>query len=110
MLYAGIRPHEVERLTWAQIDLENETIAIEARHSKTGGSRSVTIHPPLRRFHRLLPFRWEPDVLRHTFATYQLKQFRSYTELQYEIGHRSSSLLRTRYVNFNGLRNTNLLA
>lgn len=133
MLYAGIRPHEVERLTWAQIDLENKAVIIEARHSKTGGSRRVTIHPPLcrllkqhqkpesqficpsgwtlrwRGFHRLLTFPWVPDVLRHTFATYHLKQFRSYTALQYETGHRSSSLLRTRYVNFSGLRNADLL-
>lgn len=133
MLYAGIRPHEVARLTWAQIDLENKAVIIEARHSKTGGARQVTIHPPLchllkqhqkpdsqficpsgwtlrwRRLHRLLTFHWVPDVLRHTFATYHLKQFRSYTALQYETGHRSSTLLRTRYVNFSGLRNANLL-
>ena len=127
MLYAGIRPHEVARLTWAQIDLENKTIAIEARHSKTGGSRQVTIHPPLSRLlkrhqrpdarricphgwtkrwcglHRHLPFRWVQDILRHTFATYHLQQFRDYTALQYEIGHRSTQLLRTRYINFNDL-------
>ncbi len=127
MLYAGIRPHEVARLTWTQIDLKNKTIAIEARHSKTGGSRQVTIYPPLNRLlkrhqrpaarricprgwtkrwsglHRRIPFRWVQDILRHTYATYHLQQCRDYTALQYEIGHRSTRLLRTRYVNFNGL-------
>ena len=49
MLYAGIRPHEVARLSWAQVDLEGGSIAILPQHSKTGGARSVTIYPPLRR-------------------------------------------------------------
>ena len=48
---------------------------------------------------RLAGFRrWVPDVLRHTFAGYHLRHFRSYSELQYEMGHRDSNLQRTRYV------------
>ena len=120
MLYAGIRPHEVARLRWGDVDLP---------HSKTGGARSVTIHPPLRRLlasctaatGRICPpqwlrhwrrlrrsagfTRWIPDVLRHTFASYHLRHFRSYSELQYETGHRDSSLLRTRYVNMSRAQN-----
>ncbi|MBQ2379549.1 MAG: tyrosine-type recombinase/integrase, partial [Akkermansia sp.] len=46
---------------------------------------------------------WVPDVLRHTFASYHLRHFRNYSELQYETGHRDSSLLRTRYVNMSRL-------
>ena len=42
--------------------------------------------------------RWPQDVLRHTFASYHLSHFRSYAELQLEIGHRDATLLRTRYV------------
>jgi len=130
MLYAGIRPHEAARLTWEQIDLENKTISIEPRHSKTGGARLVTIHPSLlrllqprrqpgstpicpvnwpkhwRTIHKRAGWggtrRWIPDILRHTFATYHLKYFRSYTLLQFETGHRNSDLLRTRYVNMQG--------
>ncbi|MBQ4614197.1 MAG: hypothetical protein IJB31_04640, partial [Akkermansia sp.] len=41
---------------------------------------------------------WTPDVLRHTFASYHLGHFRSYAELQLEMGHRDSALLRTRYL------------
>lgn len=47
MLYAGIRPHEVVRLTWAQVDLRERAIYILPRHSKKGGARRVTIHKPL---------------------------------------------------------------
>lgn len=123
MLYAGLRPHEVARLRWADINLRHACISIQPRHSKTGGARRVTIHPPLREIlskyaqqaeasicpsnwlhhwselHRssgLTP--WQPDVLRHTFATHYLAQFRSYSALQVEMGHRSSALLRTRYI------------
>lgn len=129
MLYAGIRPHEVARLSWEQVDIEGGSIAILPRHSKTGGARSVTIHPPLRRLlasctdvtglicppqwlwhwrrlRRSAGFtRWVPDVLRHTFASYHLRNFHSYSELQYETGHRDSSLLRTRYVNMSRAQN-----
>lgn len=135
MLYAGIRPHEIIRLTWQDIDLDHGYIYIMPQHSKTGGARRVSIHPPL---HKLLEdFQpqqktasvcpanwtkhwrqlrrtagwgtkerpWPKDVLRHTFASYHLAYFRSYSALQWEIGHRSSTLLRTRYVNMKGVEN-----
>ena len=127
MLYAGIRPHEVARLSWAQVDLRNRAIYILPRHSKTGGARRVTIHRPLLRIlrthkradgERICPanwlhhwrelrraagwdtpaHRWPQDALRHTFASYHLSYFRSFAELQLEIGHRDATLLRTRYV------------
>ena len=126
MLYAGIRPHEVARLTWAQVDLQKRAIYILPRHSKTGGARRVTIHRPLQRILRahkraenekICPRnwlrhwrelrrasgwgggkKWPQDALRHTFASYHLSHFRSFAELQVEIGHRDASLLRTRYV------------
>ena len=127
MLYAGIRPHEVARLSWAQVDLRERAIYILPQHSKTGGARRVTIHKPLLRIlrtHRrangekicppgwLRHWRelrraagwgspahpWPQDALRHTFASYHLSHFRSYAELQVEIGHRDATLLRTRYV------------
>ena len=139
MLLAGVRPHECERLRWSDIRLPASdaeapcaeatgVIVISPQHSKTGGARSVTIHPPLARIlrrvqkadhericppnwrrhwaalHREAGFtHWQPDVLRHTFATHHLATFRSYTELQLEMGHRSAELLRTRYVAMEGL-------
>ena len=123
MLYAGIRPHEVERLRWEDVHLGAKVISIAPQHSKTGGARHVTIHPPLAKIisrtqqadsaricppnwrrrwaglHRAAAFpRWQQDVLRHTFATHHLATFRNYAELQLEMGHRSATLLRTRYV------------
>ena len=134
MLYAGIRPHEVARLSWEQVDLEERAIYILPRHSKTGGARRVTIHQPLlrilkgfrrndtekicppnwlkhwRRLRRSAGWdsparRWPQDALRHTFASYHLSHFRSFAELQLEIGHRDATLLRTRYVDQRGVRN-----
>ena len=128
MLLAGVRPHECERLRWSDVRLENGVIYISPQHSKTGGARCVTIHPSLAKIlrrvqkadhericppnwrrhwaalHREAGFiNWQPDVLRHTFATHHLATFRSYAELQVEMGHRSAELLRTRYVAMEGL-------
>ena len=133
MLYAGIRPHEVARLTWAQVDLRERAIYILPRHSKTGGARRVTIHKPLmkilRRYRtngsekKICPpnwlhywrelrkaagwnspaHAWPQDALRHTYASYHLSYFRSFAELQLEIGHRDATLLRTRYLCMNGV-------
>lgn len=128
MLWAGIRPAEVERLAWSDIDREERVIRIAARHCKTGGCRHVTLHPVLaawlqesgwrqsgsicprdwvRRWRRLraaaglLP--WRQDVLRHTFASYHAKQFRDFSALQMEMGHHSAALLRTRYLSMEGI-------
>ena len=127
MLLAGVRPHECERLRWRDVRLVEGVIVISPQHSKTGGARCVTIHPPLAKIlrrvqkaqdericppnwrrhwatlHREAGFTpWQPDVLRHTFATHHLATFRSYAELQLEMGHRSADLLRTRYVAMGG--------
>ena len=127
MLYAGVRPHECERLCWEDVRLDDRVIYISPQHSKTGGARCVTIHPPLARilrrvqkadFVRICPpnwrrhwaglhreagfTHWPQDVLRHTFATHHLATFRSYSELQLEMGHRSAELLRSRYVAMEG--------
>lgn len=128
MLFAGIRPNEVERLTWEHVRLKEGVICILPQHSKTGGARHVTIYPPLAKLlhsvpshpphtpicprnwrrqwaelHRLAGWHpitnpWQEDILRHTFASYHLAAFHSYGELQFEMGHRSSELLRTRYI------------
>lgn len=135
MLYAGVRPHEVARLSWDQIHTEAGVIYILPQHSKTGGARQVTIYPPLAalfskidrlgihkgamvcptawpkhwaNLHRLAGWnhgkRWVEDILRHTFASHHIVTFRSYAELQLEMGHRSAELLRTRYVAMEGIR------
>lgn len=130
MLWAGVRPAEMRRLHWEDIDWDDDVIMISARHSKTGGARCITLHPVLRRWLRklcdgeklsglicplgwkklwynlrkeagVLP--WRQNVLRHTFASYHLKHFRNPSQLQIEMGHSTPELLRTRYLNMRGI-------
>lgn len=135
MLWAGIRPMEVARLSWHDIDLQEGVAYLPPQHSKTGGARQVTLHPVLCRWlRRLCPNSygtpaaaqesitpadwvrywrnlrteaglqpWRPDTLRHTFASYHLKQFNDLALLQKEMGHSSLRQLRTRYLNMRGI-------
>ncbi len=128
MLWAGVRPHEVRRLRWEDIDMEEQEVIIPARHSKTGGGRHIPLCAPLaallkkhrgehtsficppqwhkqwRQLRRRAGFTvWTPDVLRHTFASYHAKTHRNLPELQLCMGHRDSGLLRQRYVNLKGI-------
>lgn len=127
MLWAGVRPAEVTRLNWQDIDWEESVISLRPRHSKTGGCRHIRLHAVLRAWLRehgsgqgcicppnwqrrwrhlrdcagLTP--WRQDVLRHTFASYHAKHFHHFARLQEEMGHRSAVLLRTRYLSMRGL-------
>lgn len=132
MLWAGIRPAEVCRLHWGNIDLNEGVVYLRPQHSKTGGPRQVTLQPVLRRWLAryypkgkdadLTPLTpadwvrlwrdlrteaglqpWRPDTLRHTFASYHLKRFRSIDLLQTEMGHSNPRQLRTRYLNMRGI-------
>lgn len=116
MLYCGIRPGEILRLRPEDIRWKERCVIIRPSTSKTGGGRII----PLRKFPRpqpgelLIPRNWEikwralrqaagfrewrPDALRHTFASYHAGFFRNLPALQTEMGHRSITLLRTRYV------------
>ncbi len=129
MLYAGIRPHEVARLRWADVDLAGKRVIIAPQHSKTGGARPVTLlrpalhllragcpHPAPQRicppqwqrhwrevrrragWNRLIR-PWQQDICRHSYASYHAARFRNLHELQLQMGHRSTELLRTRYLN-----------
>lgn len=124
----GVRPAELVRLNWADVDWEEKVLVLRPRHSKTGGCRHIPLRPALlawlkaagapgegplcppnweRRWKRLreaaglIP--WQQDVLRHTFASYHAKFFRDFALLQSEMGHRSAALLHTRYLSMKGL-------
>ncbi len=125
MLYAGVRPEEVTRLRWQDVDEPEQEVIIRPHHSKTGGGRHIAICPALRALlhskgerlatERICPRNWQkrwlqlrrsagfnhwvPDVLRHTFASYYVKQYRDMNTLQLYMGHRNQQLLLTRYVN-----------
>lgn len=119
LLYCGLRPQEVARLQTRDVQTERGCVVVPGRCSKTGGGRVV----PLRRLEALrggrlrIPLNWEerwrrlrraagfaagqwvPDVCRHTFASYHAARFRDLGALQLEMGHRSTDLLRSRYLN-----------
>lgn len=130
MLWCGIRPGEVQRLRWRDIDRRENCVYIDCRASKTGGARAVPLRggarklcsmnrPPneyiaprnwmrqwanLRRRAGLRE--WQRDAMRHSFASYHLKYFHNLYLLQEEMGHRDSTLLRTRYLNLRNLSTT----
>lgn len=129
MLWTGIRPAEVTRLLWSDIDLKEGLITIRSVCSKTGGVRHVDIPAVLSRLLRKTASRddtpicvrnwrflwrkvriaagfkstWIPDVLRHTFASYFLKYYANLSKLQILMGHSNAALLRARYVNMRGI-------
>ncbi len=118
LLYCGLRPSEVARLNVADINLDERFVVIRSKVSKTGGGRVV----PLRKLERLrgtVPYiprnwqnrwrslrraaefasgRWVPDVCRHSFASYHAACYKNLPQLQLEMGHRDSTLLRSRYI------------
>ena len=132
LVYTGIRPREVRRLTWRDIDTEEKTITVRSQCSKTGGVRQVEIPPVLNRLlitHKsqnsshICPTdwqrrwrkirdnsgfrgRWVQDVLRHTYASFHAKNYADLPRLQLNMGHRDLSLLRSRYVNMHGISRT----
>ena len=129
LVYTGVRPREVRRLTWRDIDTEEKTITVRSQCSKTGGVRQVEIPPVLNRLlitHKsqnsshICPTdwqrrwrkirdnsgfrgRWVQDVLRHTFASFHAKNYTDLPRLQLNMGHRDLSLLRSRYINMHGI-------
>ena len=129
LVYTGIRPREVRRLTWRDIDTEEKTITVRSQCSKTGGVRQVEIPPVLNRLlitqkaentSHICPTdwqrrwrkirdnsgfrgRWVQDVLRHTYASFHAKNYADLPRLQLNMGHRDQSLLRSRYVNMRGI-------
>ena len=132
MLWCGVRPTEMSRLTWGEIDLGNGCLYLRGKHSKTGGPRQIPLRPvilpELRRIRselspgadaRITPpnwtrhwrelrvaaqlHPWRPDTLRHSFASYHCRHFQNLTGLQMEMGHSDQRLLQTRYINLRGL-------
>lgn len=124
MLWAGIRPGEIEQLTWNNINIADRIICIPP--AQTEGARQILLRPVLYEWLRRTTYigtsgipiapqgwqrrwrelrqasgfqHWQPDLLRHTFAIYHLKQFHDWQTLQQEMGHVSMECLRTRYLN-----------
>lgn len=126
MLYAGVRPDELKRLRWNDIDWEDGILYMSAKHTKTGGGRHVPLTKSLlhmlkqeRQVGSICPSNWTkkwrnlrecagfnqwiPDILRHSYASYHAKMYRDLPLLQLSMGHRDCQLLRTRYINMRGI-------
>lgn len=120
-LFAGIRPQELDRLSWDNVRLADRSVVIDAAASKVRARRSVDLHPSavrwlrwakkhggeigtlstigLRRFRRLMAKRlrwreWHQDVLRHSAATYMLANYRDAGKVATMLGNSPSILLR----------------
>ena len=125
----GHTPHE-SKADWKHIDLKSGLVSLAPTHTKTGGSRHVSILPVLgsilsRTSSACSPSRpvcppnwekkwrvrhpqrkksgWVQDVLRHTYASYHLAHFCNQNLLPGEVGHSSPSLLLARYLNMDGI-------
>lgn len=127
MIYAGVRPEEIKRLSWEDLDWDEQVLYIDARHAKTGGGRHVPLMPALinilsrvKSHGPICPTAWDkrwqtlrqeagfdswvPDVLRHSYASYHAKMYQDLPLLQLAMGHRDCQLLLTRYINLRGIK------
>jgi len=120
--FAGIRPEELRRLDWEEVDLQGGFIEVKASKSKSGKRRLVTISKNLRawllpyagrtgrivtpreRKHRIAAMEaagvkhWPMDVLRHSFASYHLRFHGNDLNLTaQELGHTSTKMLFQHY-------------
>jgi integrase len=112
LFFAGLRPHEVFRLTWKQVDLEAGVIRLTGEDTKTHSMRNVEISANLRAWLKAYPgtgmlapnrtqyrFRqekvakaagldgWPVDVARHTFATMHYNAHQNAAATMAQLGH-----------------------
>jgi integrase len=121
-LFAGLRPAEIERLSWSEIDLRAGLIEVTAKKAKTRQRRHVTISKNLTTWLRRVKNRqgsvshqgkihekivpmaervgikpWPHDALRHSFASYHLAQHKDAAKTALELGHYNQDLLFRNY-------------
>lgn len=120
--WGGIRPEEIKRLTWADVDFENGEIHIKPEDSKTHSGRYVHISPNFNAWLHATPIgdglifpysqssltRWRKEVheatgikaindgARHTFATFHYA-LHGLDDTMQELGHTDSKMLFTHY-------------
>jgi integrase len=126
-LFAGIRPKELNRMTWEHIHMKDREIKLPPEVTKTRSGRTITMEPVLVRwleFHiktggssageiapqknqrrRLDQIRekaeavpWIQDVMRHSFASHWLKQFEDKGRLLGFMGHATDAMLLDHYL------------
>ena len=124
-MFAGIRPEEIEKLTWGDVDMRQAHVTIEAAASKVRrrriaplpdlavqwlktckpGKPADLIAPDkttLRRHRRKLKdaakVEWVQDILRHSAASYLLQKHQDPARVAHWLGH-SPRTLETKYKN-----------
>lgn len=119
--FAGLRPAELARLDWSEVDCTAGLIEVRARKSKTASRRFVKIHSNLAAW--LAPYRlkigpvvpinarkkieavrvaakigrWLPNGMRHSFASYHLAHFNDAAALALEMGHTDQNMIFQHY-------------
>ena len=125
-LFAGVRPNELERLKWEDVDLKEKHIQIKGDVSKTGRRRIITIEDNLKSWltyyiqkggvtegdivskknlrKRLDKIReaasleeWHQDVMRHSYASYWLAKNTDINKLTLYMGHETTKMLWKHY-------------
>jgi integrase len=110
-IFAGIRPDEIDRLDWQEVDLTNATITVLGAKAKCRARRIVDmsanlltwIRPHARKTGTVLrhPVRklrdvirramglkeWPHDVLRHSFGSYHYGKHRNEALVKNQMGH-----------------------
>lgn len=119
--FAGLRPEEIKRLHWNEVDFEHAEIRVRAAKSKTGAQRFVKLsdnalawlapfrgrtgaivpHDPRTRFENTqaragIP-EWPHDALRHSFASYHLAFHEDSPALALQMGHTGTELIFRHY-------------
>lgn len=113
-LFAGLRPHEVARLDWQQVNRLERIIRVPGAVSKTGTARIIEGLPdtlwrriadapesgavfdlqPRRMAERAKVKakldKWPQDALRHTFATYHVASFGDVAKTSLILGHKGA--------------------
>jgi len=120
--FAGLRSKELERLDWAEVQIERGFIELKRSKTKTGQRRLVPILPNLAQW--LGPYvqesgrvwlygdsylsrlkmqvaeeagiQWKHNALRHSFASYRLAQIQNANQVALETGH-TAKVLFTNY-------------
>lgn len=119
--FAGLRPAELHRLEWEEIDWDAKFILVKATKAKSARRRLIKLQANLAKW--LQPYRkhtgpvvpagfrrlelqtrerakitdWPANGLRHSFASFHLGHFKDAAELALEMGHTDQRLIFQHY-------------
>jgi integrase len=116
-LFAGIRPEELQKMDWKNVDVERGFVEVPSSASKTRRRRIVKLEPNAcawlgicaqsgrfenwrRQFRRCrdeAKVNWSDDCLRHSYASYHLAAFGSADKTATEMGHYNTTMLFRHY-------------